>query len=101
MKAKIRYIGLDVHKDTIVIGVPEAGRGAAEALGQSRMPGRHFRWPAAVEVWPFRSTVCHCGKSCLQGHVWCPLRVDPAGLFGGPKPILKWKVSLWSRLAAS
>lgn len=33
MKATVRYVGLDVHADTIVIAVAEEGRLAAKALG--------------------------------------------------------------------
>ncbi len=31
MSTKLRYIGLDVHKETIVIAVAESGRGRAKA----------------------------------------------------------------------
>ena len=29
MRSKVRYVGLDVHKDTIVIAVADSGRGEA------------------------------------------------------------------------
>jgi hypothetical protein len=29
MRSKVRYVGLDVHKDSIVIAVANAGRGEA------------------------------------------------------------------------
>ena len=32
MRQKIRYVGLDVHKDTITIAVAEEGRGQAKVL---------------------------------------------------------------------
>lgn len=32
-KLKVRYVGLDVHKDSIVIAVAEAGRRAAREIG--------------------------------------------------------------------
>lgn len=34
MPTKLRFIGLDVHKDSIVIGVADSGRGPAEVFGR-------------------------------------------------------------------
>ncbi len=31
--SKLRYVGLDVHKDTIVMAVAEEGQGEAKVLG--------------------------------------------------------------------
>jgi hypothetical protein len=32
-KTKVRYVGLDVHKDSMVIAVADEGRGAAQEVG--------------------------------------------------------------------
>ena len=48
MATKIRYVGLDVHKDTIVIAVADEGRGDAEVLakydGRTPWTQKHLVW---------------------------------------------------------
>ncbi len=43
--SKIRYVGLDVHKDTIVIAVADEGRDAARVIAE--IP---FEWNALRKV---------------------------------------------------
>lgn len=43
--AKVRYVGLDVHKDAIVIAVADGGRGAAREIGEFPSDGQSLHKP--------------------------------------------------------
>lgn len=58
-KTKLRYVGLDVHKDSIVIAVADEGRGAVREIGTFASDWQSLHKPLTRLAKGFTLTICY------------------------------------------